>query len=188
MRIIIVGTTGSGKSTLARQIAAQYNIPHIEYDALNFAPNWQAVPLEDFRANVDAATNAEAWVADGNYSGKARDITWPKATHIIWLDYPMLLNFWRLLKRTLRRVFLREELWAGNRETLWQQLNPKHSIIVWFFKSYKRRRRDYSALMAEGFPPQVTWLRLQHPKITTKFVQTLPADFEDFPVNLEHLG
>ena len=41
-----------------------------------------------------------AWVIDGNYS-EARDIVWPRATAIVWLDYSWRVIAWRLLTRTI---------------------------------------------------------------------------------------
>ena len=72
-RIVVVGTTGSGKTTMAGRLSSRLGIPHTELDALNWGPNWQTRPQEEFRTAVDEATRGEAWVVDGNYS-RAREI------------------------------------------------------------------------------------------------------------------
>jgi len=113
-RISVVGTTGSGKTTFARELAQRLGVPHVELDALHWEPNWTEAPLEVFRARVDLALRGEAWVIDGNYS-KVRDIIWSRADTVVWLDYALPIILWQLLKRTLKRVFIREELWGKNR-------------------------------------------------------------------------
>jgi hypothetical protein len=37
---------------------------------------------------VAAATASGPWIADGNYSHRIRQITWPAADTIVWLDLP----------------------------------------------------------------------------------------------------
>ena len=80
-------------------------------------PDWSPPDpfVMDFRERVEEATEAPAWVADGNYS-EVRDIVWGRADTLIWLDYPLHVSLRRLVPRTLRRALTGEELWSGNRE------------------------------------------------------------------------
>ena len=121
LRILVVGVTGSGKTTVARHLAGLFHIPHIELDALYWEPSWTSAPPEEFRRRISAATVCGAWVVDGNYS-VSHDITWTKATMLVWLDYSLPLIMWRLWWRVLRRALRREVLWNGNRERLWVHL------------------------------------------------------------------
>ncbi len=147
LRIVVVGTTGSGKTTVARRIAQALGIPHVELDSLHWRPGWTEAPLEEFRAAVDDATTGDRWVADGNY-GKVRQTLWSKATHVVWLDRPFPLVFWRVLMRTIRRVASREELFSGNRETFRQSFLSRDSIIWWMITTHARRRRELPRLLA----------------------------------------
>jgi adenylate kinase family enzyme len=52
-RVVVVGVTSSGKSTLAEKLAKCFGLDCIELDALYWEPNWQATPLEVFRARVE---------------------------------------------------------------------------------------------------------------------------------------
>jgi len=115
-RIAVIGVTGSGKTTLAGDLARTLGISQVELDALRFGPGWSEPPNEVFRERVAKALQIAGWVTDGNYS-MLRDIIWKQADTVVWLDYPFLVCFWRLLRRTLRRVVLQEELWNNNRET-----------------------------------------------------------------------
>ena len=82
----MIGTTGAGKTTIARQIASVLGVPHLELDAYRHGPNWTETPDGLFRDRLSEALRGDTWVADGNYT-VARDIVWPRATTVVWLDY-----------------------------------------------------------------------------------------------------
>ena len=147
-RIVVIGTTGSGKSTLAKQIADQFGHDFIELDALHWEPNWQEAPNELFRVRVEQATQAERWAVAGNYR-TVRDLLWPRADTVIWLDYSLPFTFVRLWKRTWCRGWSQEELWNGNRDTFLKHLKlwSKESLFNWFFATYWRRKREYALLL-----------------------------------------
>jgi adenylate kinase family enzyme len=159
-RIVIVGTTSSGKSTLAKQLAQKLDLDFIELDALHWEPNWTEAPEEVFRSRVERAIQAEAWVVAGNYH-VVRDLVWPRAEAVVWLDYPFLLVFWRLLTRTFRRAITREVLWNGNIEPFWLhfKLWSDESLFHWLFKTYWRRKREFPQLFAQ---PRNDHLQIVH--------------------------
>jgi adenylate kinase family enzyme len=173
-RIVVIGTTGAGKSTLAASLAARLDLPQIELDALHWGPRWTPVGRDTFRARVAAATAAERWVAAGNY-GTVRDLLWPRADTIVWLDYPLVLSFWRLTRRSLRRILTREELWAGNRETFRTQFLSRDSLYVWAARSHARHRREFAAHLADPAHTHLTTLRFASPRDTARWLATLPA-------------
>jgi adenylate kinase family enzyme len=143
MRIVVVGTSGAGKTTLARRIAALLKLPHIELDAINWQSGWRDLTRhdpEEFVRRVNEAIEAKAWVVDGNY-GPVRDRVWQRATHLVWLDYERSAIMARVIFRTLFRLVLRTELWAGNRERLRHLLRPSHPIR-WAWTTWERRRRE----------------------------------------------
>lgn len=148
-RISIVGASGSGKTTLGKRIAELRGIPFVELDSIHHGPNWTHPPAEEFEAAVDAATQGTAWVVDGNYSA-VRHIVWSRADTIVWLDYGMWLSLRQVGRRTFTRFLRREELWNGNRESLWKHFLPwDESLFWWVLKTHRRRRRDYLAAMRD---------------------------------------
>lgn len=173
-RILVIGTTGSGKTTLARALAARLGLPHGEQDAWNHLPGWQEAPPGEFRARVAAFTAGDAWVMDGNYT-KARDIGWARADTLVWLDYPAPVVFGRLLRRTLRRSVTREELWSGNRESFQKALS-RDSILVWFFRTHWKRRRDTPELIAQF--PHLRVVRLRTPREAARWLAGLTPEAE----------
>ena len=142
-KIVVIGVTSSGKSTLAKTISERLGLDLIELDAIHWQPNWTPIDLMEFRERVDAATRSPSWIVAGNYR-VVRDLVWPRAQAVIWLDLPFHVVFWRLLQRTIRRGWTQEELWNGNREKFWWHLKlwSEESLFHWLFKTYWRRKRE----------------------------------------------
>jgi len=115
-KIVVIGATGSGKTTFAQNLGKVLGYRVIELDAIHWLPDWQEAEWDDIRSQVDEMTNQPGWVCDGNYH-QVRNVLWPKADTLIWLNYPFLVVLARLFKRSLVRVFGRVELWNGNRES-----------------------------------------------------------------------
>jgi adenylate kinase family enzyme len=172
-RINVIGTSGSGKTTVARRAAEALGFPHVELDALNWGPGWEAAPLDVFRGRVSVATRGSPWVVDGNY-GKVRDIVWGRADTVVWLDYGFPRIFLRLLWRTLRRVVLRERLWGDNRESLTAALG-KDSLLLWAITSHPRRKKEYPKLMAAPEYAHLRFLRHDSPRETEEWLRSLDS-------------
>jgi adenylate kinase family enzyme len=143
-RVVVIGTTGSGKSTLAERLAGQTGLRVIELDALYWGRDWQGAPVELFRHRVERETRDGDWIVVGNY-GQVRDLVWRSADTLIWLDLPLGIVMWRLVRRTLRRVLSREELWGtGNRETWRNSFLSRQSILMWALRTHNRNREKYA--------------------------------------------
>jgi len=151
-RVAVISTSsGNGKTTVASALAKRLDVPYYELDALHHGPNWAEPPLEEFRARVEAVVRSESWVIDGAYRGKLGSLVLEGADLVVWLDLPLHVWLPRLVRRTIRRVVTREELWAGNRETLRDALHPHNSVVLYALRKYRRTRRTYAAELA-GFP------------------------------------
>ncbi len=169
-RIVVVGTSCSGKTTLAGNIAEILEIPHIELDALHWGPNWTI--KADFEEKVAEAVQQPAWVADGNYR-KVREQIWDKADTIIWLNYSFTLVFYRALKRTFKRVFTGEKIFAGNKENLFTSLFSSDSILWWVIKTHKMRRKEYSQLSENKNLSHLKIIQLDNQNEADTFVQNI---------------
>jgi adenylate kinase family enzyme len=176
-RIVVVGTTSSGKSTLAQRIAARHGYRFIELDALFWGPQWTPASDTDFRTSVDAITCLDQWVVAGNYHA-VRDLVWPRAQAILWLDYPFPVVFWRLLVRTIRRGLTQEELWNGNRETFWRHLKiwSDESLFRWLFKSFWRRRKETPILLALPEHRHLKVIRLKTPREAERWLESVGSN------------
>lgn len=186
-RITVIGTTGSGKTVFAQRLAQQLGIPHVEQDAIHWGPDWTPVPLQEFRERTSQSLSGQAWTTDGNYS-KVRDIVWGRADTVVWLDYPLLLILWRLVRRTLRRSLTGEVLWNGNQERLSQALFSRDSIILWALRTYGRRRREYPELFQQPENAHLQVVHLHSPGQARQWLQSigLPSrEAERRPLSLQ---
>ncbi len=170
-RISVVGTIGSGKTTCARELSDRLGIPHIELDSLHWEANWVEAPDSVFRERVTQSLQNDSWVVDGNYH-RVRDIVWGRADTVVWLDYSFGIMMSRLARRTVRRVFTHEKLWNGNQEHLRSLFTPD-SVFWWALKTYRRRRRDYPALLSQPENSHLTVVRLRSPRETKDWLLAL---------------
>jgi adenylate kinase family enzyme len=171
-RICIVGTTGCGKTTLAATLAEMLSIPHVELDALHWGENWAEPPLDVFRETVTQALSGPAWTTDGNY-GKVRDITWNRADTLVWLDYPLYIILWRLLRRTFKRTLTKETLWNDNTENLHDQFFTRDSLFYYAATTHKRRHRTYEDLLHDQQYHHLQVLIQRHPRQTRNWLREL---------------
>jgi adenylate kinase family enzyme len=172
-RISVVGTSCSGKTTIAKKISKLQKMEHFEMDALHWLPDWQESPTDILRQRVQQALIGDSWVIDGNYS-KVRDIIWSRADTVVWLDYPFWLVFSRLLRRGIKRVVTKEELWgSGNRETWRTLFIGSDSMMWWVIKTYRKRKREYPILFAQAEYSHLEIIHLHSQKETDNWLETL---------------
>ena len=171
MRIVVIGRTGSGKTTLARELAAALDVPHVELDALYFGPRFSTVPLSVLRERTSAAVAGDRWVTDGNKSA-VRDLVWPRADTIIWLDYPLVVSLWRLGRRALWRAsVLREEAAeAGGKTGLPRQFLSAARGVLLALRTHMRQRREYPRMFAEPENQHLAVVRLRSPRATRRWL------------------
>lgn len=173
-RIVVIGSTGSGKTTMARELAQRLGVPHVEMDALHWEPGWEMAPTDEFRRRIVEATAGDGWAIDGNY-GKVRDLVWPRADTVVWLDYSMPVIMWRLWRRTLRRVFRREELWNGNRESFRGAFLSRDSLFIWALQTYRRRKHDYPRLLRQPEHAHLRLIRLTSPRAADRWLAQISS-------------
>ena len=173
-RVLVVGTSGSGKTTLARQLAGCLHLKHVELDRLFWQPGWKAREHAEFRRLVAQAVGDNGWITDGNY-GMLRDVLWPRATHALWLNYPLALVLWQATRRTLANIVAAQEVFPGCRETVANSFFSRESVIWYALTTYRERRRRYAALRREQTFPQLTWLELHSPREARQFLSALEA-------------
>lgn len=165
-RVSVIGCSGSGKTTTARAIADRLGLRYLELDSRFHQPGWVPRPDAEFRAEITEFARAGHWVIDGNYvSHGVGDVVWPAADTVVWLDPPRRVVMWRVIRRTLRRVITREELWNGNREpwgNLWNP-RPEKNIIVWSWTRFHHYRDRYERALADG-----AWDHLDVRRLRTK--------------------
>jgi len=174
-RIVIIGISGSGKTTLAQQLAQLYDLHHIELDNLFWKPNWEMSDSEEFLASVKRElAKSDSWVVDGNYTRVGAPYIWKHADTLIWLDYPLRVNLWRLWKRSWRRFLRREKLWdAGNTENLWKHFFTRDSLFWYAIKSHPIKRKQYMQVWQSHDYATHNKFHLQSPTETNHWLEIL---------------
>ncbi|MDO9087267.1 MAG: hypothetical protein Q7U53_13755 [Anaerolineaceae bacterium] len=171
-RIAVIGATGSGKTTLTQQLGVALNFNVIELDALHWMPGWTEAPWEEMRIRLDAMTSQDRWITDGNYS-QVRDLVWPRADTIIWLDYPLMVVFVRLFIRTIQRIILKVELWNGNRERFKDNFFSRDSLFLWLISTHPQHKKKYLIAFQEPQHAHLQVIRFKHPRQTELWIESL---------------
>lgn len=180
-RIVVIGNTSSGKSTLAARLAEKLGGRHVELDALYWAlPNWKEPERADFQARMrEAIRNQTRWASSGNYfGGGAREILWPHADTLIWLDMPLRTVLPRVITRSWRRWRDHELLWGTNYEEGWRHLklwNPSESLIAFAVRYDRQKRRAYAAEFDDPRWAHLAKYRLRSPRAAAAFLEAAEA-------------
>lgn len=172
MRYLVIGTSGAGKSTFARAFASALAVPHVELDELFWAENWSPRPTKEFTMSVSKVASEERWVIDGNYT-VVRDVLWPLATHVVWLNFSRTVVFPRVIWRTIKRTVLRQRLWHGNRETIRKAFFSRKSILLWSLRTYTKNQNKYARLREGPEYAHLSWVELKSPTEAIRFLTAI---------------
>jgi len=162
-RIVVVGVSGSGKTTLSRRLGAKLGLPVTELDALNHQPGWTEASDEDFRRDVEAAMSySDGWVLDGLYQRRLGDLVLRQADTLVWLDQPLPLVLRRLVKRAVRDIVTKRDLFNGNRQTWRFAFFTRDSLVSFAVKRHFKQRRVWPAALESH--PNLQIVRLRSPR------------------------
>lgn len=164
-----MGPSGSGKTWVSERLARTLGLRHVEIDALYHGPNWESCTLDVLRERVAEATEGDGWVSDGTYHQLIGELVLERAQTVVWLDLPVRLLMWRLVRRSYVRKRDDVELWHGNREAPWAE-----QIRYLFRPAFKRafeNRRNLPALFARH--PHLEVHRLRSDRAVRAFVESL---------------
>jgi adenylate kinase family enzyme len=156
---VVASCSGNGKTTLARRLAARLGVPAIELDALHHLPGWTEASPEQLRASVEEAMRSDGWVIDGSYTGKIGDLVLQGADTVVWLDLPLPLALFRLVRRAIRDIVTQRDLFNGNRQTWRFAFFTRDSLVSYAIKSHFRRRRLWPERLARLEGVEVVRLR-----------------------------
>lgn len=166
-RIHVIGSSGSGKSTLAARLAKALNGRFVDLDALNWLPGWVGLNETDPRKleqRFREATCGPRWVTAGSYTAIAQRAFWPRLQTIIWLDLPVALSIWRMMRRSWHRSRTQELLWGTNVERFWPHLmlwrEPEDSLLLYLITQHARKRRRFLAAMSDPRWAHIRFVRL----------------------------
>ena len=148
-RVAVIGSaSGNGKTTFGRALAARLDVPFVELDALVHRAGWVETPDDELRALLEPILARDGWVVDGSYERKLGDAVLRSADTVVWLDLPVRVWLPRLVRRTVRRMSGREQLWNDNRETMRNLLFAREGLFPYAVRTHVRRRRAWPQRLA----------------------------------------
>jgi adenylate kinase family enzyme len=171
-RILLYGVTGSGKSTLAARLSELTGIAWTEVDGVTWLPGWVQLPVQEQRRRLTELCAADSWLLDSAY-GTWVDVPLARADLVVGLDFGRWLTLGRLLRRTAARNFDRREVCNGNVES-WRQTFSRESIILWHFRSF--RRKHDRLVQWEDDPDRPPVLRLRTPEELEAWLVSVAAE------------
>ena len=124
-------------------------MPFVELDAWVHGPDWSEVDDDALRARVTPVLARDGWVIDGSYRRKLGELVLRAADEVVWLDLPMRVWVPRLLRRTVRRLVRREQLWNGNRESLRGAFVARDSLFGYALRMHVHHRRAWPVSCAD---------------------------------------
>lgn len=140
---VVASASGSGKTTVGRALAKALGVPFVELDAIHHQAGWTELDATELRRRVEPIVEGDSWVVDGVYRGKLGDLVLDRADTVVWIDLPRRVWLPRLVRRTIARFVLREELWNGNKESLRSVLLSSDSLVRYALHVEPRRRQRY---------------------------------------------
>jgi adenylate kinase family enzyme len=175
-RIVVVGCIGAGKSTLSRRLGTILDLEVIHLDRLWWSDGTYTITGPStvrsrtlspnaFRELQRDLVSGEQWIIDGD--AKALEIRLARADTIIFLDLPILLCAWRVLRR---HGTPRPDYPDGVRES-WRWTATLIRWILWWYP--RQRRAEIEAAIA-AYGAHAGCVRLNSQSEVDAFVESIP--------------
>ena len=100
-KIVIIGCCGGGKTTLAYELSKKLSIDIHDLDDYFWHAGWVTTPDDRWRDIQHELVDSASWVISGTYLSTL-DIRTDAADTIIFLDPPLWLCFWSVIKRNVK--------------------------------------------------------------------------------------
>jgi len=151
---MIIGQPGSGKSALARRLGAKLYLPVVHIDCIHWQSGWIERSAQEKGKLCSDVHARSQWIFEGNHSN-----TWPerleRANTLIWLDFPLLLRSFRILKRRVEyHGVARPDLPDGYPENInwefvsfvWQTRSRGRAKMIEFYDAAPASKDKYRLL------------------------------------------
>ncbi|PRY77569.1 adenylate kinase family enzyme [Yoonia maritima] len=167
-RVMITGGPGSGKSTLARILGERTGLPIFHMDQIHWMPGWVQRDMDE-RVQMACAVEArETWIFEGGFSA-TYDNRASRADTLVWLDLPVMLRFWRVVRRLQRDYGQTRPDMTKDCPEVFQQ--ETFAFWRWIFSSRRRTRARIQRLIAEH--PHLSVHRLQSRSQVRAYIASL---------------
>ncbi len=169
-RVMITGGPGSGKSTLARIMGEHTELPVYHMDHIHWKPGWVQRETDERLKMVGDIEAQDRWIFEGGFS-KTYENRARRADTPIWLDLPVMLRLWRVIRRTFQTYGqTRPDLTPGCVEAF-----DSHTLEFWHYVWRTRRTTRERVIKVIDVNPNQTLHHLQSRSQVAAFIANLPA-------------
>ncbi|GAA2106015.1 hypothetical protein GCM10009801_82070 [Streptomyces albiaxialis] len=161
-KIAVFGPPATGKTTLAKWLSSQLQYPHTDLDEILFTPDGP-LPLEEFRRQAGEVTQRDEWIVEGNFS-KLADVVWHRADILVWLDFPLTLIMYRIIRRSLRQLTGHEDSAQARRLTWSKAFFARRSLLRTAIRKYRKNRPRYAQQVSRTADLGIEVVRLRSPR------------------------
>nr|WP_155668031.1 topology modulation protein [Ornithinibacillus caprae] len=167
-------SAGVGKSTFARKLGAALHLNVYHLDAFYWKPNWIEASLEEFSNAQQEIVNQRQWIIEGNYSSTL-EIRAKHADTIIYLELPLYICMFRVVKRWLRNIGkTRPDMGKGCKEKLdWDFIK---FIYTTYYPRKKNMDKRFQSLQSVGSKKVI--ITLKSKKAIASFIDHIKRENE----------
>lgn len=97
-----MGGVASGKTTLSKKLANKYHIDFFSLDEIVHKSDGSYYSEDEQIDTVQKISKLDHYIIEGTYR-KISDTIITNTTHIIWLDPPLYIKYYRIIKRYFKQ-------------------------------------------------------------------------------------
>jgi adenylate kinase family enzyme len=169
-RIAVIGNAGGGKTTMCRKLSQLLQIQVHHIDMIQWKPNWERTPLNEFHEVHEKILAQDSWIIDGFGPMDAISKRFSLADTLILVDYPLAIHYWWSMKRQIKDIFIPRDDLPENCPMLpktWELIQ-----IIWYV--HKELRPQFIEL-ANQFQGEKRIFHLRSPREMKQFLQQMEA-------------
>lgn len=151
-----MGLPGSGKTVLGQRLASSLHIPFYELDSVAWEGGFPGTErsLEDRLSDIKRIAAQPSWVTEGIFLIWTDELL-GAADHIVWLDIPLRITFWRIIARRFKRSIARQNPPTG----LCQQFRFIAQVFSYYFSKKHTDTREFTTRHLHMYERNLTHCR-----------------------------
>jgi adenylate kinase family enzyme len=171
-KIVIIGCCGGGKTTLAYQLSRKLSIEVYDLDDHFWHAGWVVTPDDRWQEIQHELVGRDSWIISGTYTSTL-DIRINAADTIIFLDLPLWLCFWRVIKRKVKNYYGLEQSLPkrvqGSHKFGFKAIRSDLGFLLYVLKFKKNYNAPIRKIL-DRVKADKKVIKLSSPKEVTEFV------------------
>ena len=174
-KIVIIGCCGGGKTTLAYALSQKLSIAAYDLDDYFWHAGWVGTPDGRWQQVQRELVDRDSWIISGTYVSTL-DIRTAAADTIIFLDLPLWLCFWRVIKRKAKN-------YCGLERNLPRRVQGSHKFgfkairsdlgFLWYVLMFKKNLNAPIRTVLKNIKPGKRIIELSSPQAVAEFAGSI---------------